>query len=71
MLDRLAVVVQFRENAFPFPEEAKMFVAILVAMSLQAKGETAPVPWMTDFKEAAAQAQKLGRPLVIDAGREG
>jgi hypothetical protein len=48
-----------------------MVLAILAALALQAKSD-APTParWMTDLKDAQAQARALGRPLVIDAGRE-
>jgi hypothetical protein len=48
-----------------------MFLAVLTALALQAKSDSpAPVKWMTDLKDAQAQAQRLGRPLLIDAGRE-
>ena len=47
-----------------------MVLAILAALALQAKSDAPPtVKWMTDFKEAQAQAKSLGRPLVIDGGR--
>jgi len=48
-----------------------MVLAMLAALVLQAKSDAAPpVKWMTDFKDAQAQAKALGRPLVIDGGRE-
>jgi hypothetical protein len=48
-----------------------MLLAILATLALQAKAETpAPAKWMSDFKDAQAQAKALGRPLVIDAGRQ-
>ena len=46
-----------------------MFLALLASLALQAKNDPPPVKWMTDFKDAQSQAQRLGRPLVIDAGR--
>ncbi|HYF01322.1 MAG TPA: hypothetical protein VEJ18_20535 [Planctomycetota bacterium] len=45
-----------------------MLAALMAALALQA--DPAPVKWLTDFKAAQAQAQRLGRPLVIDAGRK-
>ena len=39
-----------------------MILALMAGLAVQAK-------WLTDFKDAQAQAQRLGRPLVIDAGR--
>lgn len=53
-----------------FQEETKMLIAMLTALALQAQSDAMPVRWLTDYKEAAARAQKLGLPLVIDAGRE-
>jgi hypothetical protein len=48
-----------------------MLLAILVTLTFQAKSDAPPpVKWMTDFKDAQAQARALGRPLVIDGGRE-
>ena len=47
-----------------------MVLAILASLMLQAKSDApTPAKWMTDFKDAQAQAKALGRPLVIDAGR--
>ena len=48
-----------------------MLFTILTALALQAKADApTPVKWLTDFKEAQAQARSLGRALVIDGGRE-
>ena len=46
-----------------------MFLALVGALALQAKSEAPAAAWLTDYKEAAARAKRLGRPLVIDAGR--
>lgn len=43
-----------------------MLLAILATLAMQ----SAPVKWQTDFKEAQELAQRQGRPLFIDAGRE-
>jgi hypothetical protein len=47
-----------------------MILALIGALALQAKGEAPTATWMTDYAAASARAKKLGKPLVIDAGRE-
>ena len=47
-----------------------MLLSVLAALALQGKGDTPPASWLTDYAEAASQARKHGRVLVIDAGRE-
>ena len=43
-------------------------ISILATLALQ--GESGAAKWNTNYKEAVALAQKLGKPIVIDAGRE-
>lgn len=43
---------------------------ILEMLTVLALTQAPPVKWQTDFKEAQELAQRQGRPLFIDAGRE-
>ena len=43
----------------------------LLALLAAPQAEKKEAKWLSNYKEALAQAQKEGRPLVIDAGRAG
>ena len=47
---------------------ALLTLALLVAAAQSDKKEAA---WLTNYKDAAAQAQREGKALVIDASRVG